>query len=272
MSDHPNKNTPIILLTANALSGAREQFLAAGFDDYMTKPIDGRKLEELLIRYLPKDKVILNAGGHADERSDEEEFLEKLNINAGLDTDQGLSNCGSVDGYREVIEIYLDSVEAKAAEIEKYYKEKDYENYTIQVHSLKSTSRVIGAVEIGELAAKLEQAGDKKNTEMINAETDILLNDIRELGRKLSDIMPGQDTVNEEELAEIDDSMLDDAYTTLSEFAAMMDYEDAGFVLDELKGYKLSDKEQERVNAIHNAVEKLDWDTVTKLISERGGR
>lgn len=271
MSDHPNMNTPIILLTANALSGARQQFMAAGFDDYMTKPINGRKLEEMLMKYLPEDKVVLKETNTEDEKSDENDLLERLSEQAGLDVDQGLSNCGSPEGYMEVIDIYNQSVESKAADIERYYLEEDYDNYVIQVHSLKSTSKVIGASDISERAYMLEQAGDNKDIDLIKKETYGLLNDFRELGIRLSQILTKDEDNDEDGLPEIDIDMLNDAYNTISEFAASMDYENTLFVLGELKNYKFTDEERNRIKEIHSAVENLDWEKVSAIIEERGG-
>ena len=56
---NPNQNTPVVCLTADAVSGAREQFIAAGFTDYLTKPISSEQLEDMLIKLLPKEKYIL---------------------------------------------------------------------------------------------------------------------------------------------------------------------------------------------------------------------
>ena len=57
LTDFPNEKTPIIVLTANALSGAREFYLKEGFTDFLTKPLDPRMLEEVLASYLPKELV-----------------------------------------------------------------------------------------------------------------------------------------------------------------------------------------------------------------------
>ena len=60
---HPNQDTPVIVLTANALSGAREWFLEEGFQDYLSKPIDTAKMEEVLMHYLPPEKVKVSRSG-----------------------------------------------------------------------------------------------------------------------------------------------------------------------------------------------------------------
>ena len=244
-------------------------FLKAGFDDYMTKPINGGKLETLLMRYLPEEKVVHNIDDNDEENFDEDKFLERL-CHVGLNIDQGITNCGSVEGYKEIIEIYLSSLEGKAQEIERFYNEEDYDNYTIQVHSLKSTSKVIGADMIADKAYELEMAGDMKNINLIKAETAGLLEDIRDIFETLKEAMTEEEdretADNKEELPVIEESMLADAYGALSDFAISMDYENAIFVLDELKKYKLPDNHKDKLHAINAAVENLDWDEVTMLL------
>ena len=52
-----NEKTPVIMLTANAIAGAREQFINEGFDDYLSKPFSINELQNMLLKYLPKDKI-----------------------------------------------------------------------------------------------------------------------------------------------------------------------------------------------------------------------
>ena len=187
-----------------------------------------------------------------------------------IDYMSGVGFCGSVDAYIEVLQIYAESVEQKASDIETFYNADDYENYTTQVHSLKSTSRLAGAVNISERAQELENAGINNDVALIKEKTEGLLEDFRELGTRLSDLFRKEDEREEEELSDISIDMLNDAYNTLSQFASMMDYEDALYILDELKQYKVSDNDKERIAKLRQAVEALDWDKVTHMISEIG--
>ncbi|WP_051688549.1 response regulator [Butyrivibrio sp. AE2032] len=89
-TDTPNQKTPVICLTANAVSGMREMYINAGFDDYLTKPIDTGKLESMLLKYLPTDLVEKAENDTEEEKSqqapersilvvaDDVEFLRKV--------------------------------------------------------------------------------------------------------------------------------------------------------------------------------------------------
>jgi HPt (histidine-containing phosphotransfer) domain-containing protein len=163
-------------------------------------------------------------------------------------------------------------VDAKVDEIGRYYDEKDYANFTIQVHSLKSTSRIIGALDISERAWELEQAGDRKDENYISKNTEDLLFDYLELGKRLKEILPMEEAQEDDsELDDISDDMLNDGIATLKEFAENMSYDDLIFVLDELSSYKLSSKDKQLLKDIRNHVEQLDWEGVLSCIEKRGG-
>ena len=184
----PNLNTPVICLTANAVAGAREQYLAEGFNGYLTKPIDPEKLEEMLLDYLPEEKI--QPAEEETEKKPEPEPVKKpepkpeneillrkpakekkpadiggarlplfLSRTDELDLERGITGNGSVEGYLEALEIYAEMIDGIVAETRRYWQAGDLENTTIKIHAMKSTSRVIGAMEIGALAQELEYAG-----------------------------------------------------------------------------------------------------------------
>ena len=102
MEENLCKNTPVIALTANAIVGVKEMYLAEGFDAYLSKPITGEKLEEVLIEYLPKDKLILGAANVPDA-SEELAVTEEPEEERGMiDTAVGLRySADSKEMYHE---------------------------------------------------------------------------------------------------------------------------------------------------------------------------
>ena len=272
MPDNPNIKTPAVCLTANAISGAREKYLSEGFDDYLTKPIEADKLEEMLIRYIPEEKVILsgNAGKqttaetYADEEPEEEKTLPDWLLNCKeVDTELGVINCGGVEGYLSVLTGFHSSINDMADEIENFYNNDDIKNYTIKVHALKSSARIIGAIELSEKARLLEEAGHEEYIDYIKAETAELLRHYRSYKEILSPIAE-----KSESLPDIPPEMLADAYAGLTEFTEIQDYELARMVTESLKEYKLPDADEDRFKRINSKLAKMDWDGIKEILNE----
>lgn len=158
----PNIDTPVICLTADAVIGARERYLAKGFNDYLTKPIDSVSLESMLRKYLPADKMIKpsefqDAGPETDQASQYGELSEL--IGAGVDVAQGIAHCGGdIDLYHEMLQEYVNTFSERKSVLDTSLEENDLELYGVNVHSLKSTSAIVGAEGVRVLAWKLEKA------------------------------------------------------------------------------------------------------------------
>lgn len=160
-----NRNTVCIALTANAMNGAREMYLAAGFADYVTKPIDAAKLEAVLQKYLPAELVLhegdegyVAAAGDAGHASKEADPLVYELF--GIDSAEALHNCGGTETFIETLRIFSASIEENSKKIEAFAEAGDWHNYTILVHALKSSARLIGAAKLSEDAKKLEALGN----------------------------------------------------------------------------------------------------------------
>ncbi|MCR4907445.1 MAG: response regulator, partial [Lachnospiraceae bacterium] len=195
-----NADTPVICLTADAINGARERYMGEGFTDYLTKPVDGQALENMLQRYLPKEKIIsvlpeLKIASE-ETRVAADPMLSALS-EAGIDVEKGLSFCGNNrDIYQTVLREYLQSSGEKREKLQEYYDRRDWENYMILVHSLKSTSATIGAKELSGLSSILENAASQKNESIITRNH----GDAMELYEKLSALLSGfPELVSEEE-------------------------------------------------------------------------
>ena len=185
ITDTQNTLTPVICLTANAISGMREMYTNAGFDDYLTKPIDAERLETMLMQYLPDDKVTCVSGDDDIDEDEDQALPDFLYDIKEIDTDSGLNYCGDGESYVDALMMYMGSAEKKAEEIEKYRAAGDIKNVTIKVHALKSASRSIGALKLGEFAERLEKAGDSGDQETLYQELDKLLLRYRQLARDL---------------------------------------------------------------------------------------
>lgn len=187
MKDNRSENAPVISLTANALSGARDQYLKAGFKDYLSKPVDPQDLEDMLFNYISPEKIrtVRKHDGRPvrEVKSPLPEWLTKI---SGIDAETGLKNCSTVEIYITALECFYEVIDENADEIEEYWKKKDWENYVIKVHALRSSAKLVGASAIAEQADILEKAGHASDTETISENTEKLLTDYRALKEELS--------------------------------------------------------------------------------------
>ena len=188
---HPEyDDVPIIALTANALENAKGMFLVEGMNDFMPKPIELGVFLNMVKTWLPEDKIIQLSG---DDIIVQNEVEEELTI-PGIDVKGAVRLLGSVNIYKNVLNQYYKGIEKKRQVISDAYEQGDWDRYTTEVHALKSSSRQIGAVQLGDLAEKLEKAGDAKDILFISENTPELL----ETYVALKDTLEPYVTVNDE--------------------------------------------------------------------------
>ncbi len=270
------KTVPIIALTANAIGGAREMFLAEGFADFVAKPIEISVLERVLRKHIPENKVIKveeaeaekekregMAQGATNGKDDDEFFMEGINIELGI-TYSG----GNLEDYLDIVRIYHSSGLNKIEEIQKAFEAKDWKNYAILTHSLKSTSMSIGAVELSEMAKGLEMAGKSEdepyiymNHEMTMAEYTSILSVIganatvypenavkEESGaEEKAAESTTEEAVQEINLPEISKEELFEALVKLGEELETFEFEGVDKVLNELCGYQYQGQKLEEL-------------------------
>ena len=189
---YPGKfeKTPVISLTASAVSGDKEKMIRAGFTDYLSKPVNIEEMERMMIRYLPADSVILCDEEAGAEGEDELSRLPKVIFDYHqLHPEKGIEYCGDAEDYMFAIETFADSIDAKAAQIESNLKEDELEALTLNVHSLKSTSGAIGALELSAKAKEMELAAKEGDRALLEKEIPRLLEEYRSMKEILTNII-----------------------------------------------------------------------------------
>ncbi len=192
-------NTPVIVLTANAVAGEKQMYLDAGFDDYLSKPIVSKLLKETVCARLPEKLIKRNGKSSmlpvqksAKEETEKAGLMEEggmmRELDALLDTAMGLSYCcGDESFYQEMLTTYMKN--RKVDDLGKCYREEDWENYRILVHALKSTSLSIGAAGLSEQAKALESAAKETNISYIKENHEKVMTEYQNLLDGLHDIV-----------------------------------------------------------------------------------
>lgn len=218
-------NTPVVAMTANAIKGVREKYLKAGFDDYISKPIEGRKLEEMILRYL--NPALVQAGqdnkGQAGKAQTENrtEFPlpeptkpditnsnlsepAKPNItNSNLpeieefDFDYAMRLLGDASLLRFLLDDFKEFLGESMEKLQGYWQElpgeKALDNYRIEVHAVKSTAATVGALLLSKLARLLELAARGENLERIERLHPVLMEEMKTHKERLEEAPLGEE-------------------------------------------------------------------------------
>ncbi len=168
LSDSPNIDTPVIVLTANALSGAREGYLKEGFADFLTKPIDGDLLEQTTEKYLPKELVIRAKADRRQSKGESVKTDHEKYLQYGIFIENGLSHAkGDAEMYLELVRMFIRERE-KQEELNRFRSEQNMKDYAIWVHGLKGNARTLGAEQLADIAFEHEKQSKADNVEYVN--------------------------------------------------------------------------------------------------------
>lgn len=274
--DKKNRNKIIIALSANAVNGAREMFLSKGFDDFVSKPVQGKDFAAALLKWLPPNLIEENGENGNVSDSDENQLPsdlpkideEKINVKAAVE------NSGGFENWIRLVKTFAFSIDESLGLMEKYLSEEDFKNYTIQVHALKSSARIIGAEKLSKMSEELETLGKEAQKEhndelisKIKEKAQIHLDYYKSFNEALSELkLYGEkpDSEKTEISSEEMKALIQKILTGCDEFE--LDAVETAF--NRLKESKLPENLESKMKELGDAIENIDFDVVKNILSE----
>jgi signal transduction histidine kinase/CheY-like chemotaxis protein len=251
---------PIIALTANAVTGQRELFLQSGINDFLAKPIDIQKLNDILEKWLPAEKRIEKS------RAEDESGTEKTEILiAGVDTEAGLYNMGGAfDVYLDILMEFCRDADTRIGKINDALHEGDIELYVTLVHALKGASRSIGAMEVGEAAFWLEKEAGNLAPPLLQQKTAELLENVRILTDNIKNAVARHTAEDSRKLSDVAALNLDALKTAL----AGMDMEAVNKLLLEYAGLSLDSETKSKIAEVEQHILMFEYDKAIEKIDK----
>ncbi|MBD5456963.1 MAG: response regulator [Lachnospiraceae bacterium] len=277
MEDNPSRNIPVIALTANAVVGAKKFYLDAGFEDYLSKPIEPEKLEDMLIQYLPKELIYLTEDEEISTAEEEEAggLNEEKLTDMGINAANGLKYMGgSCSLYEKVLRDFREILHEKEEQLKNMLSKEDVSGYAIIVHALKGNARNVGADELAEEAFELEKKSKAGRLEEVEVQSPILFSMMQTLGENLDRYfeteMPGASVEKEEEPAEKQQISEEEWKKKLELLHQQLDDFDGDGVLEsiaELKKYQLTEEGRKLLRLCEKAVNDFAYDVAMEIVS-----
>jgi signal transduction histidine kinase/CheY-like chemotaxis protein len=280
---------PIVALTANVIHGTKDMFLEHGFNDFLAKPIDSSRLEEILLNWISKEKQIeapkdkpgpkaasdLSRGpeakgpepkglglagpglaGLTEEAGDLEAFDERL----------GFSLSGGKEAnYRRVLKVFLTDSRKALGTLTKALERNDFEEFRLYVHSLKGATATIGAKNLSKLAGDLETAVSRDNLELIKIKAPVFLSALNGLIEKVRNYLAQRELADRlpKRLSQMD---LVQELRKLSKAFEEVDTKTIGSTLSSLKESGLSDEMALDLEKISDCFFEVEYDQAVTLI------
>ena len=259
------KTLPIIALTANATFEAKEMFLNARMDDFVAKPIKMDEITKCIRKWLPEELIEKAVDTQEEKQNEVIDDRQKENIEIeGIDIAEGIKNSGSEKLFYELLGDFHKLIDMKTSKLEKCLEEGLIKDYTIEVHALKNTARMIGAMELSRMSYELEMLGNAGDIDKIKAMSPEHI----ELYKSYKDRLK---EYGESESQDVKVVSYDDIKNTLmSIYDAMdrFDLDEADAAMARLESYKLPNSIKDKMKELSACVADVAIEDVMKLTKD----
>lgn len=271
----PGGEGKIIVLTADTIAGVREQLLERGFDEYLTKPINMAQLEKLLIRYLPDTKISVtdrqpSALPVDDSPLQNEDIIYLQNTLPMINVKKGIGFCGkNVPDYLNILKLTFTHGEKHLSDLKTLWENKDYENYTIKIHSMKSTSLNIGAEGISNMALSQEMAGKEKRFSYIDETYHDFQASYRELLKGIQEVLSHYRLLPETTVKDrpaLEDNVMSGILTNIRRLLDEFDFDKIFELLEQIDNYQPNEKQKAFFERLKILMDDLNIDEIYLLL------
>ena len=255
MEDYPSKDAPVVILTANAIVGAKEQYFKEGFDAFLSKPIDAQKLEDLIAELLDEKLV-----HYVEDSTDSEEENNSWNISElpmidGLDWKYAAEHFNDQESMLETVKFFVSTIEYDAKELEALYSaienERGRKEYCTKVHSMKNSASIIGMIPLAGMAKVLEDAARNNEEDVLRPLTQIFLKRWRASKEHLSIF---SEVVSEKKKAIDYQQEVEEIFKAIREAAEDMDIDALDALLMRLEEFEFENEQAQIFSEIQKAV------------------
>lgn len=256
---------PIIALTANVMQDARALFAKEKMNDFVAKPIQIEEITDCLLKWLPKELIEINSEAEMPENLHaSKDDAEELPIIEGIDSNEGVKNCGSKEVFFELVKDFYKLIDSKSLKIEECLKEDRIREFTIEVHALKSTARMVGAMQLSALAYELEQLGNQNAKEEIESKTPELLR----LYRQYKELLKEYGKTESEETMKVSPIQIKETLMRIHDAVENFDLDEADKAMEELVTYEVSEDMKKMVEQLGVYVADVAMEEVIRITQE----
>lgn len=270
-----NKGVPVVALTANAVTGAKEMYLREGFDAFLSKPIIYSRLERMIKEFLPKEKmpdIMADINDSLTEDADSSEIKELLEKIPEINLEYAYLHNNSPEALYDIMVDFAKLIDTDADALDNFRSklpdEEALKQYRVKVHSMKASAAMIGAMSICGVARMLEVAAINGNIDVIEQVTPAFLSEWKSYKDKLSPIIEREKVHKNEGSVEVNMDIVRLQLDMLNEAMQNMDIDKADEIVELLKEFMYPEKLNGIMEQLYEAVSNIDDVKVSELTKE----